>query len=87
MHHEPTRYQGKKVEHNKSFIKLPLLSTVRWVITLLFMVGFYLAIWSYEECVITQAMKSIFDALIVGISITFSLNIGSSLKAIALGMR
>jgi hypothetical protein len=45
MRHEPTtRYQGKKVKHNKSFIKLLLPGMVRWVITLLLMAGFCLAI-------------------------------------------
>jgi hypothetical protein len=88
MRHEPTtRYPVKKVKRNKSFIKLLLPGMVRWVITLLLMAGFYLAIWSYQERVISPTTKSIFDAIIVGISIAFSLNIGSSLKAIALDLR
>lgn len=88
VHHESgPDYQEKKVKHNKSFIKLLLPGTVRWVISLLLMVGFYLAIWSYQERVISAATKSIFDAIIVGISIALSLNIASSLKAVALDLR
>jgi hypothetical protein len=59
----------------------------RWVITLLLSGGFYLSVQLYRDRVISTTTKSTFDAIIVGFSIAFGLNIASALKAVAMDLR
>lgn len=83
----PEKEGNKSGGRTRSFFRLLVSGILRWAITILLMGGFYLAIQLYQNRVISSKSKSTFDAIIVGISIAFGLNIASSLKAIALDLR
>lgn len=67
--------------------RILLHGLARCVISWILMVGFYLSLWLYKDRVISPRTKSTFDAINIGLSIAFGLNIASSLKSVALDVR
>lgn len=72
---------------NQDFKKLLLPGLVRCLISLVMIVGFYAALWGYKDRVITPRAMSVFDAITIGLSLAYGLNIASALQAIALDLR
>lgn len=72
---------------NQDFKKLLLPGLVRCLISLVMIVGFYAALWGYKDRVITPRSMSVFDAITIGLSLAYGLNIASALQAIALDLR
>jgi hypothetical protein len=60
---------------------------IKWLITAVLLMGFVLAIYFYQGRVLSDNDKSIFDSIIVTLSLVVGLNIASALKDIARQMR
>lgn len=60
---------------------------IRWLITALLLMGFVLAVHFYQGRVLNNNDKSIFESIIVTLSLVVGLNIASALKDIAKHMR
>lgn len=60
---------------------------VKWLITALLLMGFVLAVHFYQGRVLSDNDKSIFESIIVTLSLVVGLNIASALKDIAKHMR
>lgn len=64
-----------------------IVGLIRWLITALLLMGFVLAVHFYQGKVLDNNDKSIFESIIVTLSLIVGLNIASALKDIAKQMR
>ncbi|KAJ0117022.1 hypothetical protein J7T55_003438 [Diaporthe amygdali] len=64
-----------------------IVGLIRWLITALLLMGFVLAVHFYQGKVLDNNDKSIFESIIVTLSLIVGLNIASALKDIAKHMR
>jgi hypothetical protein len=64
-----------------------LRGTIKCVLSWLLVASFYALIWSYKDRVISPSTKALFDAIVVALTIVFSINIISGLKEIAIDLR
>lgn len=72
----------------KRFWNILLKSLLRWLITLILCIAYYIAlrVWN-QKGTVTEASKRVFNAITTGISIALGINIASSLKDMALNAR
>ena len=64
-----------------------LSGTLRWLVGAALGTLFYITLWLHQGRTLSLRQKSVFDAIIVGISIALGLNFAASLREIAIYMR
>lgn len=74
-------FSAEHFKRKNQFKRLILACLVRWVMTVLLVVGAYLVLWRYsvKEAMLSNKKKE-FNTLIIAISIALGLNIASSMK-------
>ena len=76
-------HQGEAAPQNPT-IKFVIVGLIRWLGTALLAVLFYLNIFFHQGRTLTSGQKTVFDALVVAISLALGLNSAASLRHIAM---
>lgn len=83
----PLADKSTPTDGKKKLRHFAVAGIIRWLITALILMGFVLAVHFYQGRVLSNNDKSIFESIIVTLSLVVGLNIASALKDIAKHMR
>lgn len=83
----PLGNKPKAADGKKRLRGFAVAGLIKWLITALLLMGFVLTVHFYQGKVLSNNDKSIFDSIVVTLSLVVGLNIASALKDIAKHMR
>lgn len=82
------RHLGVDFHSTRQLLRLLTKGFLRWLVTAILIIGLFFVVSTYHtEPVMSNMAKKTFNFLVIGLSIALSLNVTSSLKAMATNMR